>query len=147
MDSGERSRVERFDREMGRSDDAGNIVIGFTRLAGALVGLGVVVVGAWLAAHLFYAIFAAVTDPAGSGKIFQEWTKAVGGEDLRIKIDDRLSIPTAHILAAVVIGGALLVLSSLATGMMTAGARIISYCAGEQEAVRRILKHALGAKR
>jgi len=73
-----------------------------------------------------------------------KWTDAVGGEDLDVVLEGQ-TYHAARGLAVLVVVVFNLILAWIAMGIMLTGAKIVSWTSSEREAVKKILKHALGA--
>lgn len=116
------------------------------RLFATIMGIVVMAFGLWAALRLFGALYAVLMAPDGFKGSFQAWTEAVGGNDVTFPTPNG-PVVYAPILAAGLFGLVAFVLIALCLGMLTAGAKIISWTAGDREAVRKILEHALGRSR
>ena len=57
------------------------------------------------------------------------------------------AVPLARVIAVIVLGGGSLLLAWLALGIMLTGAKIVSWTAGDREAVKKILTHVFGPGR
>jgi hypothetical protein len=116
------------------------------RLAATCLGIVVILVGLWATLKVFGALYEGVRSPQESAELFRQWGDTVGGEKLTIDVNGN-KLALAPFLAVSVIGGGTFLLCWLALGMMVAGAKIISWASGDREAIKKILRHALGPGR
>ena len=115
-----------------------------SRLLATLVGIVLIILGSVYAVKLFEAIYASIRNPAQMTGLVDHWTAMVGGEDaIDIKFADT-HVKGARVLAIIIVGAAAVLLAWLSLGITLAGARIISWTAGDRQAVKKILKAAFG---
>ena len=105
------------------------------------VGLLIVVLGLILGLDLFDRIIDGLRDPTLHEGTIAAWAESIGGDGLSVQVGSS-SVPFDRVLAVLflVLGVAILVHLSLV--FMTAGARMISFAAGDEE-VKRYLKVTL----
>lgn len=114
------------------------------RMMASIFGIAVMAVGLFYATRLFTVIYETLQDPVGQAPLFDHWAQLIAGEEgFDITVQGQ-TLHLARLLGIVVVGGGLLVLTWIAMGMMLVGARIVSTCLGDLDAVRRILNHAFG---
>ena len=120
-------------------------VMGVMRALGALLGVIAIIMGLVYASRMFALIFDALHEPELFRSQLATWAAAIGGDELDLVIAGA-SYPVANVLALLVLGVGALVLTWLALGLVLAGAKTVSWCLGDREAVKRILVHAFGRK-
>jgi hypothetical protein len=108
---------------------------------------------------VFVALFEGLRAPQSSKELFSQWAETVGGDKLTIDANPAgpgqpagpdqpgVKLALAPFLAVSVIGGGTFLLCWLALGIMVAGAKIVSWSSGDREAIRKILRHAIGQGR
>lgn len=150
MDEPLRSRRE---LEMkGLEDRAGcavgapDILASTTRLIATGLGIVAIVLGLSCSAKVFFAVHGTLTNPEGFDAFFQQWVDTLGGQELEMQIDGR-PYPIANLAAILVLGLGTMLLAWIAIGIMLTGAKIVSWTAGDKEAVKRVLDHAFGSRR
>ena len=116
----------------------------FGRLAATVLGLIVIVVGLVYAAKIFVSIYDTLWAPETLKAPLAKWADAVGGEDLDVELEGQ-TYHAARGLAVLVVVVFNLILAWISMGIMLTGAKIVSWTSSEREAVKKILKHALGA--
>ncbi|HUY31926.1 MAG TPA: hypothetical protein VMV69_04035 [Pirellulales bacterium] len=116
------------------------------RLVATCLGIVVIVVGLWATLKVFNALYDGLRAPRESTELFRQWADTVGGDKLTIDVNGT-KLAGAPYLAVTVIGGGTFLLCWLAMGIMLAGAKIIFWASGDREAVKKILRYALGPGR
>ncbi|MEW6354814.1 MAG: hypothetical protein AB1696_00695 [Planctomycetota bacterium] len=120
-------------------------VMSTLRVAATILGIIAIVIGLLYAIKVFGAAFGALQDPDTIAPLLTKWQSAVGGNGLTVIIQEK-TYPIAPFLAVAVLGVGAILLGWIALGIMLAGAKIVSWTAGDREAVKRILAHALGSQ-
>lgn len=116
------------------------------RLVAAVLGIVIIVIGLVYATRMFGAIYRALQSPESFQPVREQWSQAVGGEELNITIAGS-TYHVANVAAIAVLGGGAVMLSWIAMALILAGAKVVSWTAGDREAVKRILVHAFGPKK
>jgi len=101
------------------------------RFGAAVVGGLVMLAGLWCCMRVFSGLFHAVTSPAEFQTRVADWATILGGETLKVKVQDQ-EIPLANVAAVGVLGLVALLLVWLSLGMLVAGAKIISLVTGRK---------------
>jgi hypothetical protein len=142
--------VDYEDKRPGRETmDVGAIFRGIA----SLLGLGIIILGLYLALKTYTTIQRGVTEPVTFQETVKKWTEVM---DVSPKNDPAAAAwdektrfeaeAVAQVMGVVAIGGAYFILCWLTVAIMTAGARIISWTTGDREAVRKIIREALGTR-
>ncbi len=116
------------------------------RFAATCLGVVVILAGLLATLKVFGALYDGLRAPQESTELFRQWADTVGGEKLTIDVNGN-KLAVAPFLAVTVIGGGTFLLCWLAMGIMLAGAKIVSWSSGDREAVKKVLRHALGPGR
>ena len=116
------------------------------RVFATLLGIVAIVVGLVYAVKIFDLVYSNLSAPADFQGVLTQWASAVGGEELDF-VHEGGRVPLANIVAILVVGGGTLVLAWVAMGIMLTGAKIVSWTAGDRDAVKKILTHAFGPGR
>ena len=114
----------------------------FLKAVSALLGIVAIIVGLIFAMRLFFLVFGALESPEGMAPYFEKWVEALGGEKLNFTLNGD-AIPLANILAVMVLGGGAIILMWISMGLITTGAKILSWILCDRETVKRILAQAL----
>ena len=126
------------------STDPIQTVHSLSRLLATVLGIVLIIVGAFFAIKLFEAIYSSVLKPGGMTEMVNQWTTLIGGEDaIDIQFGEN-EIKGARIVSIIIVGAAAALLAWLSLGITLAGAKIISWTAGDRRAVKKILKYAFG---
>src|SRR5262249_28110473 len=112
-------------------------------LTATLVGLGLMLIGVYFAIRIFGDIYSGLRQPERITPTIESWERIIGGKDLDITIAGQ-SYPAGRVPAIVILGGRCWALAYVAIGLMSAGARIVSWTATDRQAVRRILLQTFG---
>lgn len=113
------------------------------RVIAGILGLFIIVIGLLYAISLFSSIHKAIKTPETFQESLDKWVEVLGEDEMNIKIGGDV-FPLVRIIGVMTIAFGVFMLCWLAVGIMLAGARIISWSSGDREAVRKILKEALG---
>ena len=115
------------------------------RAIASLIGLGIIILGLVFAVQTFLAIRDSVTKSAAFQETVKKWVEVLGGDEAGLKIKDEM-VPVARVGAMAAVFGGYFVMAWLSIGIMVAGARIISWTTGDREAVRQIIREAMGPR-
>lgn len=118
-------------------------LLGLMRVIGSALGLITIVMGLFYVTRIFGLVYDGLHSPGDFQAVFARWVEAVGGSDLDIRAGGE-TFPGARVLAAVVLGGGMLVLTWITMGIIFTGAKIISWTSGDRDSIRRILRHTFG---
>ena len=99
-----------------------------------VAGLAIVACGVLFAVRTFGVAYAWFTEPKGFGETFAQWREIVGGKQLAVHVNAETVIPGDAILAVVVIGLGLVVLTHIAVQVATLGGRMVAMGLGEETA-------------
>ncbi len=112
-------------------------------LIATCIGLAVIIIGLKYAMDIFQLIFTILKSPAFLAGPIQQMAESIGGSVFDLKLEDR-AVPLANIMALTVYCGGALLSAWLTLALMHTGAKIVSLTAGDQSAVKQILRNAFG---
>ncbi|MFH1022720.1 MAG: hypothetical protein V1809_04975 [Planctomycetota bacterium] len=112
------------------------------RLAGTALGLVLMAIGLYFVIRLFGSVYSGLKNPEPFLPIIQSWERVVG-KDLDVVVGGQ-KLALARFFAIFILGAGCWVLLRVSISLMWAGARIISWTASDRQAVKRILRQALG---
>lgn len=118
-------------------------LMSLARICGTGLGLIILLVGLWAVLRVFLTLLGHFTAPEKMSAGLAAWSQALAGIDAGAEINGQ----KVDLKGIVVVGSYWLgwiVLSWLSVSLLYAGARIISWTTGDQEAVKRILNEAFG---
>lgn len=116
----------------------------FIRGVGALLGLGMVILGVIYTTRIFGWVSAALQNPESIEGLIQRWETAIsGGAQTVWRFGDN-EIPVSSFLAVLVLGFGVFILIRIAFWFLTEGAKVISSSIGEKEAIKSILLYVFG---
>jgi len=136
--------IQGFGQEHGNTSTGTISVIPVVRSAAAVLGILTMLIGLFYATRIFSLIYGVLKDPDGFQTTLGKWITVLGGDQLDIVIAGS-AFPLANILALGVLGGGAIALVWIAMGFVYAGGRTLFWALSDQEAIKRILTHALGA--
>lgn len=115
------------------------IVLG-TRLLGALIGVVAMLVGIFMAIKVFSGIYTALTGPAALSRAFDEWARALGGNNALEVVYRNQQYPVTRLLTLLILGVGSIVLAHLSLTVMVSGMKLITMASGELKELREALK-------
>lgn len=118
-------------------------LLSLMRVIAAGLGVITIVIGLFYLTRIFGLVYDALHSPRDFATVFARWVDAVGGSELDINFSGD-KFPAARLLATVVLGGGMLILTWITMGITFTGAKIVSWTAGDRDAIKRILRHAFG---
>jgi len=113
------------------------------RVLATVLGIVAIIVGLVYAMKIFDVVYRNVREPEGMRASIDKWQEALGADDIVVPVEGA-AVHCGKIVTIAVIGCAVLILVRIAMGIMAVGGKIISWTAGDREAVKRILTHAFG---
>lgn len=118
------------------------------RFGVTLFGVGVMLLGGFLAASLFFELSVALREPEKLQDVVQKWGEVAGGDALSLPTPDAdKPLPLARPAGMCALGFAALLLAYLAMGILTCGARIVVWTTDDRKAVKDILDYAWERRR
>jgi hypothetical protein len=114
------------------------------RAVGAVLGAIAILIGLVYATRVFGMVITTLHNPEAFQAYLDKWATAVGGAELDVTIDGT-TFHCAREVGIMVLGGGTVILGWIAMGFMVAGAKIVSWTAGDREAVKRLLAQAFGS--
>ena len=126
-----------------RDDSAGiQTSFEFLKMMGVLLGMICIVIGLVFSMKLFFMIYGALENPEGIAIYVQQWGEILGGKDLTLTLNGD-EIPFAKVTAVSMMGSATMILVVIALGLISSGAKLVSWILFDRETVKRVLKQAL----
>jgi hypothetical protein len=112
------------------------------RISGGMVGVAAMLVGVVYGGKILKLLFN-ILSAQGMGQPILDLAELLGGTELSLPTEFG-SIPLAMPLAAGIFVVALLVVGWLALGLITTGAKVVSFCLADRESMKELLVYALG---
>ncbi len=114
-----------------------------TVMAATCIGLLIILIGLKYTVDIFNLIYDALKEPEQLHEILVRLGENIGGDALDVTVGKK-TIPISMIMALMVFCGGAVVLAWLAMALMQTGGKIVSWTAGDREAVKKILQYAFG---
>jgi hypothetical protein len=129
------------------SDDPVQLGTSFFRVLGALTGLITCIIGVVYATRVFSLIYKGLNNPEAVGSYISRWRVAIGDSlHLQVVISNEIYEVTELVVVAVT-GIAVWMLIWISIQLIITGAKVISLCLDDKQAIKRIFKEALGSNR
>jgi hypothetical protein len=114
------------------------------RVVAAFLGVIAIAAGLYLSVTLFMTVKSGLQDPESVAPTIQRWARLLAeeGDVLEFAGGEH---PADMVLAVAVVGGGALLLMWIAVGLLTAGARVVSWTISDVEAVKRLASQIMRA--
>ena len=113
------------------------------RAVGAIFGIIVIIIGLVYATRMFGLVFSVLNSPAIFQAHLDKWVEAVGGGELDVIVAGT-TYHGARMVAIMILGGGTFILAWISIGLITVGAKTVSWTLSDREAVKKLLVHAFG---
>jgi hypothetical protein len=121
-------------------------VFEFFKLVGVLLGMVCIVIGLVFAVKIFMLVYGVLETPENMLSLLERWAEALGGEELKFNFEGSV-VPLANVVAAGILGSSALILALISLGLITAGAKLVSWILFDRETIKRILVQTFGKSR
>lgn len=119
-----------------------------TKVLSTVLGLGLMVVGTWYILWLIGRIWWGMGHPLEAQQIVEQWAQVLGADEMKLSIpamNDQQgpqTIGMGKLAAGVALGMGHLAMAYMASMLIAAGSRVVTYASSDREAIKRLIQEA-----
>ncbi len=115
------------------------------RIISSVIGIFIIIIGLMYACNIFNLLFKAVQQPELIKESLRQWEMILGENVLDVEWTGA-NINFPRLLAIMIWGFALIILTRIALYIIVTGAKVVSWASGDREALKKIYDYTLKEK-